>query len=87
MTTIKMIVRNAQGASDETEHDSREDARDHLRATWHDPENLTAQLIDRESHTVWQGPAVELLAWTPSHETAYSDAEFSAALGKGPDAE
>lgn len=80
MATIKMIVRNAQGASDETKHESREDARDHLRATWHDPENLTAQLIDSEGVTVWDGPAIKLLAWAPSEHDRYSDAEFSAAL-------
>ena len=80
MATIKMIVRNAQGASDETAHESREDARDHLRATWHDPENLTAQLIDLDGVTVWEGPAAELMAWAPGEHDHYSDAEFSAAL-------
>lgn len=80
MHAIKMIVRNSQGASDETKHDSRMEARDHLRATWHDPENLTAQLVDRGGGTVWEGPAVDLLAWVPGEHDRYSDAEFSAAL-------
>lgn len=81
MATITMIVRNTQGASDETKHDSRVDARDYLRATWADPENLTAQLIDRDGATVWEGSANELLAWSPGEDTRYSDAELSAAIG------
>lgn len=76
-----MIVRNSQGASDETTHEDRFAAGRALKATWSDPENLTAQLIDRDGVTVWEGSATDLIAMLPEAGLGYSDDEFSAALG------
>jgi hypothetical protein len=73
---VTLIVRNSQGASDTSKHDDRADARDHLFATWHDPENLTAQLIDSDGQTVYEGPAVDL-PQTSTTEAPRSDAEWS----------
>lgn len=57
---VTLIIRNAQGASEQTKHTSREDAADHVMATWHDPQGLTAQLIDQDGETIYCGSADEI---------------------------
>jgi hypothetical protein len=77
---VTLIVRNSQGASDETKHADRFAAGEAIAATWHDPENLTAQVIDSAGETVFQGPATDLIAMRPAAGLGYSDAEYSEAL-------
>lgn len=76
---MTLIVRNSQGASDVTKHDDRDDAADHIASTWHDPENLTAELRDSGGQVVYEGPAPGL----PRNSTERwpcSDAEWSDAI-------
>lgn len=56
---LTLIVLNEQGASDQTKHADWAEAYAHLHATWTDPENLTARLID-EGEMLYAGPADEM---------------------------
>ena len=46
-----LIVKNEQGASNQTAHDTKKDVRAEIKS-WFDPENLTIKVLDKEHGSV-----------------------------------
>jgi hypothetical protein len=54
--TYNLIMLNAQGASEESEHASKDAVRLKIR-TW-DARNMTARIYDSNGNLIYEGPAL-----------------------------